>query len=144
MSKIKLTQKEKNLIRRYLVWCYKTTKEELDKVDRYFTQLTADDFILKQLKGLKDYKSSASNKDYRNLVDAFEIYMNKKESNVLKKKFKDNKSTKLNPDYQYLHNRFMAIEKTVVHFLGVKELNKICLLYEEEMTKRILQARDHT
>ena len=31
-KKRQFTQNEKNLIRRYLVWCYKTTKEELDKI----------------------------------------------------------------------------------------------------------------
>jgi len=142
MRKAKLTQKEKNLLKRYLVWCYKTTKEELDKVDRYFTQLIADDFILKQLKGAKGYKSSAGNKGYKILVDQYKAYMNTKEVNVLKKKFKDRKCVKLNPDYQYLRSRFAAIEKTIAHFLGAPELNKICLLYEKEMTIRILQARE--
>jgi len=142
MRKGRLTQKEKKLLRRYLVWCYKTTKEELDKVDRYFTQLIADDYILKQLKGAKDYKSSAGNKGYKNLVDQFKVYMNTKELTVLKKKFKDRKRMKLNPDYQYLWYRFVAIEKTIVHFLGAPELSEICLLYEKEMTKRILQARE--
>ena len=143
MSKGKLSQKEKNLIRRYLVWCYKTTKEELDKIDRYFTQLKADDFILKHLKKMRDYKSPAGNDDYKNLVDGFKIYMDKKEKNVLGEKFKDQGCTKLMPEYQYLRNRLAAVEKTIVHFLGAKELNRACLLYEEEMTKRILCAREH-
>jgi len=143
MRRVELLQKEKKLLRRYLVWCYKTTKEELDKVDRYFTQLMADDFILKQLKGAEDYKSSAGNKDYKILVDQFKAYMKTKELNVLKKKFKDRKRVKLNPDYQYLCSRFVAIEKTIVHFLGAPELNKICFLYEQEMTQRILQAREY-
>jgi len=144
MRKVQLNQKKKNLIRRYLVWSYKETKEELDKTDRYFTQLEADDFILAQLKNTKEYRSSASQRGYKNLVDQFKVYMNKKESNVLKKKFKDHKHTQLNPEYQYLCNRFSAIEKTIVHFLGVGELNKISLLYEQEMTRRILEAREHT
>ena len=143
MPKGQLTQKEKDLMRRYLVWCYKTTKEELDKIDRYFTQLIADDFILKQLKGTKGYKSSGDG-DYKNLVDQFKIYMDKKELSVLKKKFKDHKRMQLNPDYQYLCDRFSAIEKTIKNYLGVKELTKINLLYEQEMTRRILEAREHT
>ncbi len=143
MPKGQLTQKEKDLMRRYLVWCYKTTKEELDKIDRYFTQLIADNFTLKQLKGTKGYKSSGD-RDYKNLVDQFKIYMDKKESSVLKKKFKDRKRMQLNPDYQYLRDRLSAIEKTIKNFLGVKELTKIDLLYEQEMTRRILEAREHT
>jgi hypothetical protein len=143
MRKGKLTQKEKNLLRRYLVWCYKTTKEELDKVDRYFTQLIADDHILRQLKGTKEYKFPAGDKDYKDLVDQFKAYMNKKESDALKKKFKDSGHKQLNPDYQYLSNRFAAIEKTIIHFLGAKELDSICRLYEQEMTGRIIGAREH-
>jgi len=127
-------------MRRYLVWCYKTTKEELDKVDRYFTQKIADDFILKKLKGSKEYKL----KDHKGLVDQFKVYMDKKELNASKKKFTNSKRSKLNPDYLYLYNRFSAIEKTIVHFFGAKELAKVCLLYEQEMTRRILEAREHT
>jgi len=144
MQKVGLTQKEKNLLRRYLIWCYKTTKEELDKIDRYFTQLIADDTIFKQLKQSHEYRYSNNCKEYKNLVDQFKNYMDKKELNVLKKKFKDRKHTKLNPEYQYLVNRFVAIEKTIVQLLGGGELKAICLLYEEEMTRRILEAREHT
>jgi len=138
MRKAQLILKEKNLIRRYLVWCYKETKEKVDKIDRYFTQLKADDFILAQLKNTKDYGPSAGHKDYKMLVDQFKSYMSKKKLNVLKKKFKDSKRIQLNPEYQYLCNRFSAIEKAIVHFLGANELNNISLLYEQEMTKRIL------
>jgi len=138
MRKVRLTQKERNLIRRYLVWCYKETKEAVDKIDRYFTQLKADDFILAQLKNSKDYGSSVGHKDYKIFVDQFKSYMSKKKSNVLKKKFKDSKHIQFNPEYQYLCNRFSAIEKAIVHFLGANELNKISLLYEQEMTKRII------
>ena len=76
MQKGILTQKERNLIKRYLVWCYKTTKEELDKIDRYFTQLIADEFILKQLKGTKNYRSSAGRKEYKGLVGQFKVPKN--------------------------------------------------------------------
>jgi len=138
-----LTKKEKDLIRRYLVWCYKTTKEECDKIDRYFTQLKADDFMLRQLRKTKEYQSSGGQGTYRNIVDQFKVYMKKKEGNVLKKKYTSNQRFKLNPDYLYLRNRFTAIEKAIKHFLGASELNKICRLYEEEMTHRILQAREH-
>ena len=139
-----LTKKEKDLIRRYLIWCYKTTKEELDKVDRYFTQLKADGFVLQSLRKTKGYRSSDGNKAYKDMVDQFQVYMKKKEENVLKKRFKDGRHQTLNPDYQYLKNRFAAIEGAIRHFLGAGELRKIQLLYEQEMTGRILQAREHT
>ena len=44
-----LSENQQRLMRRYFVWCYKTTKEELDKIDRYFTQNTVDDYILARL-----------------------------------------------------------------------------------------------
>jgi hypothetical protein len=139
-----LTPNEKNLIRRYLTWCYKTTKEELDKIDRYFTQIKADEVILKQLKKTKEEKSSAENKASEDTVDRFQAYMKNKEENALKKKFKDGKSGAWHPEYQYLHHRFMAIEHAIRHFLGADELKKISFLYEQEMTRRILEAREHT
>ncbi len=142
-QKSPLTQNETNLIRRYLIWCYKTTKEDLDKIDRYFTQMKADDLVLQQLKQSKEYRSSKGGKAYQDRIEQFQVYMNKKEANVLKRKFKDGGRKVLDPDYQYLKNRFVAIEETIRHFLGPKELKKICLLYEEEMTRRILESREH-
>ncbi|MCA9406907.1 MAG: hypothetical protein KC684_10240 [Candidatus Omnitrophica bacterium] len=135
----KLTPKEKNLTRRYLIWCYKTTKEELDKIDRYYTQLPADRFILDQLKKSKDYKD----KNYRALVDGFSDYMDKKKANVDEKKFSDKKCAHLKTEYLYLKNRFQAIERAIIRFLGKTQLAKIEELYEVEMTQRILSAREH-
>ena len=143
MRKARLKRNEKNLVRRYLIWCYKTVKEDLDRVDRYFTQLVVDDFVLKQLRKTKEYKNTVSNKAYKTLVDQFQVYMKKKEDSVLGKKFKNSKQAELNPDYLYLYNRFRAVEEAIRYFLGDKELNKINFLYEQEMTKRILEAREH-
>jgi len=140
----RLTQKEKDLTRRYLVWCYKTTKESLDRIDRYFTQLQVDDFVLHQLRRSRDYRSSRRPNAYRNLVDDFEDYKAKKEQNVLKQKFTDSKHTKPNSQHQYLQNRLNALEKAIIHFLGKKDLAVIRNLYEKEMTQRILSAREHT
>jgi len=71
---LKLNSKKKDLIRRYLIWCYKTTKEDLDRIDRYFTQNIADDFLLDQLTRSKDFKSKKSNANYRKLVRDFARY----------------------------------------------------------------------
>ena len=139
----KLSENDYNLTRRYLIWCYKTTKEDLDRIDRYYTQLDVDAFLLKDLRRGKEYKR---NKDqyYRDLVDDFEKYMQKKKDNVDQKKFKDTKCKEMTTEYLYLLNRFDAIESAIIHFLGEDELDKICALYEEEMTSRILTAREHS
>ena len=138
------SQYQKDLIRRYLVWCYKTTKEELDRIERYFTQLDVDSLVLKRLRFGADYRRGKKEDPYRLLVDQFEDYMKKKEGNVLKKKFSDTRSKTLDPQYLYLKNRFAALEKTIVHFLGKPQLEAIRRSYEEEMTRRIVQSTEHS
>ncbi|MDD3375550.1 MAG: hypothetical protein PHY73_07520 [Candidatus Omnitrophica bacterium] len=126
-----------NLKKRYLLWCYKTTKEQLDWVDRKFTQLEVDRYVLKSLLKSKDLKSHPK-------VDEFISYIEAKEKRGLKEKFLDAKSKKLKPEYVYLKSRLFAIEKAIVHFCGAKALKEIDALYESEMTRRILEARDHS
>lgn len=140
----KLTNEEKKLIRRYLIWCYKTAKEDLDRVDRYFTQLQADAFVLDFL--LKNQKTEVKKGtvQYIDKIDAFKGYVSNKQKNVFFRKFVDKEGKILQPDYQYLKNRLAAIEKSICHFFDQKELTAIQNLYEEEMTKRILEAREHT
>ena len=143
MVKKSKTAREKELIRRYLIWCYKTTKEDLDRIDRYFTQFEADTFLLKTLRTQNDYQKAPPTDPYRVLVAGFETYMKEKKLKALKKKFLNESGSQLEPQYRYLRNRFGAVEKAIVHFLGKKELTVIGRLYEEEMTTRILTAREH-
>ena len=130
----KLTLEERRLIRRYLVWCYKATKEELDRIDRKFTQLTVDYFILKKLSGKKRISQD---------LDDFKRYIVKKEKDAVGLKFQTKSSPSLQPHYLHLQNRLSAIEKAVIFFIGKKELAGIKTLYEKEMTKRIIEAREH-
>lgn len=139
--KNKFDANQTRLIRRYLVWCYKNTKEQLDRIDRYFTQLEADQFVLEQL--TKDADAALNHPEYKAKIDEFKKYIQVKKENVLKQKFADAKHVRLSPEYQYLKNRFRAIEKAVVYFLGKRELRDIIDLYEIEMTKRILESREH-
>lgn len=130
---------EKALVRRYLIWCYKTTKESLDRIDRKFTQAVVDRNILARLEGMK----SASRGDYDKLIEDFKLYIVNKEKEGLQQKYIDGKKKVLNPQYLYLHNRLMAIEAAIRHFLGSRELEQIVSLYEQEMTRRILESREH-
>lgn len=129
--KFKLTPNEKNLIRRYLVWCYKSTKEELDRIDRKFTQLKVDDFILLKLSS----KPGAERKALEGSIAEFKEYISKKQESA--------SAEKSTPKHVYLQNRLSAVEDAVKYFLGAPELTKIIALYEHEMTVRILQAREH-
>jgi len=142
--KSKLSANQRNLIRRYLIWFYKTTKEDLDRIDRYFTQFKADQYILKCLRQSKDYQFSKGYKEYRKRVDAFEGYLLTKKARADKQKFKDSQSSVLTSEYQYLLQRCDAIEKAIRHFLGGQEMRRSRGLYEKEMTVRILSTQEHS
>jgi hypothetical protein len=140
MSKKNDTAEEKNLIRRYLIWCYKTTREAFEKTERKSTQLTVDYGLLEYLQKCSDVKAlTAGGK-----IEEFENYIRKKEGDYEKQKFADPQIKRLNIEYCYLQNRLAAIEKMAENLLGVKGLNEIKELYEAEMTRRILEAREHS
>lgn len=123
-----------NLKKRYLIWLYKTTKEALDKIERKFTQLEVDRFILKELKNLDRDKKA------KNFIQEFADYMANKEEEALSLKFK-NKALK--PDYYFLALKLRAIGKAIVKVLGKNALREIKALYEKEMTQRILKSTEH-
>ena len=122
------SQMQKNLIRRYLLWFYKSTKESFERIERKTTQLMVDEYVLKNLK--------TTDKE-------FEAYVKDKQKDELKLKYSDAKKKNLNPEHVQLKDRLQAIEAAIKHFLGEKELCKMQELYEKEFTTRILQARDH-
>ena len=124
----------KNLKKRYLIWFYKTTKEELDKIERKFTQVDIDRFILKELR--KEDKDES----IESFIAQFEEYIQKKEQDGLALKFENNK---LKSGYLFLALKLEAIEKAIVKELGKKALDEIKLLYEIEMTERILRSTEH-
>lgn len=142
--KSKISGNERNLLRRYLIWCYKTTKENVDRIDRYYTQNLVDHFILDELTKTKEFKSDKTPIEYKRLIKSFEDYAENKVKNADQQKFVNEKKTELTANYLYQTHRFAAIEKAIKHFFGAKELESIKNFYEEEMTSRILQAKDHT
>jgi hypothetical protein len=131
----------KNLIRRYLIWAYKTTKEAFERIERKTTQLAVDDYLLKNLS--KAVKGKSAGKEYEQHVEEFKQYILSKKQDELKLKYADSQGEYLNPQYLYLKNRLTAIEEAIKHFLGVRELKKIENLYEEEFIRRILQSKEH-
>lgn len=144
MALIYSNRSNSKLTKRYLIWCYKTTKESLDRIDRYYTQLEVDQFVLDCLnKSCRD-KVLNQDKEYKENILKFENYMTEKKTAVDEKKYKNESKNMLNSEYLYLQQRMSAIEKAIIRFLGKSELKKICGLYEEEMTRRILEAREHS
>jgi hypothetical protein len=132
---MKLTPSHKNLIRRYLLWAYKSTKESFERIERKTTQLMVDEHMLKSL--------NKKAKGCQGHIEEFKQYIQNKRQDEMKLKFTDSKGKELHPDYLYLKNRLEAIEEAVKYFLGPAELKKMETLFEEEFTRRILEARDH-
>ena len=98
-------QGTKNLKKRYLLWLYKTNKEALDKIERKFTQLEIDNFILKELK--KEDKHKRLNP----FIDDFQSYLKKKQEDGLSLKYEHKE---LKPEYLFLAAKLKAIEKAIV------------------------------
>ena len=121
-----------NLKKRYLIWLFKETKEALDRVDRKFTQIDIDKFILGELQ-----KGTVAEKKY---LDEFITYVNNKEQDCQKIKSGDRY---LNSEHQFLSLKLQAIEKSIVNELGAEGLEEIKNLYHQEMVDRILRSTEH-
>ena len=142
--KKKAAPQQKDLIRRYLLWCYKTTRESLERIDRKFTQLEVDYQVLGLLQNeVKSIKGKEA-LEYEEKIAEFKNYIARKEEGSAVLKYKDVSRKVLHPDYWYLASRLQALETTVTALLGEEELKKIRSMYEIEMTRRILEAREHT
>ena len=127
------------LKRRYLVWLYKTIKEQLDRIDRKFTQLDVDRKIYEQLKRVK-VLGDKSNWD--KLLCDFSDYIAKKEKDAISSKFIDSNSG-LRADYLFLKTKFVALEKIIIKEFGKRALLEIKSMYEDEFVRRILEERVH-
>ncbi len=127
-------QDKKNLKKRYLLWLYKTTKEALDKIERKFTQLEIDKFILKELKRLD------KDKKIKKHIRGFESYIQNKEKEGLGLRYEFGQ---LKPDYCFLSLKLKAVENSIIKELGKNSLKEIKALYEKEMTERILRSTEH-
>lgn len=130
----------KNLQFRYLLWLYKTTKEEFDRIERKFTQVDIDRMILRYMAGHGDSVLKRESTPGKFLKD-FKDYIDKKEKEGVKLKFE---GKKLKPEYYHLSLKLEAIEKIIVAECGQRGLRRIKALYEHEMRRRIIEAQEHT
>jgi hypothetical protein len=122
-----------SLKKRYLIWFYKQVRESLDKVDRKFTQLEIDQYILEQMHKLD------TNRAAKNYIEEFKVYIQNKEKDALGRKYN---GKELKPEYYFLQLKLQAIEKSIEKEFGKKGLEEIEALYEQEMIRRILQERE--
>ncbi len=139
---MKISVTQKNLIRRYLIWGYKSTKESFERIERKMTQLMVDEHLLKTLQRFEK-KEGKNQKDYQKFIEEFVKYMAHKKQDERTQKFSDGNDKVLNGEYLYLRNRLKAIEGAIKYFLGALELKKIESLYEKEFVERILKSREH-
>ena len=134
-------QDVKNLKRRYLIWMYLITKEAFDRYERKFTQFDIDKFILGEMeKELKCAYLPHEKKSLERFVNEYRDYIGKKEQLCLKLKYKNKK---INPHFLFLDVKLDAIEKAIIEELGQKALAEIKLMYEKEMTEKILRNVKH-
>ncbi len=129
-----------NLKFRYLLWLYKTTKEEFDRIERKFTQVGIDKKIMRDMGENFNSKGLKKKNEARKLLKDFKEYIGKKEKDGQELKFD---GRKLRPEYYYLSLKLESIEKAAVEELGRKRLRKIKALYEHEMMRKIIEAQDH-
>jgi hypothetical protein len=126
---------KKSLYKRYLFWLYKTTKDELDKIDRKFTQLEVD----KRLEKILMRKAGAWGRRTREGILPFlkewQEYIFAKESDAQKLRFSEDGH--VNPGYLFLCLKLEAIKDIIKATAGKKGLLEFKRLYEESAMKRI-------
>jgi len=130
----------KNLKFRYLLWLYKTTKEEFDRIERKFTQVNIDKKIMRYMGELFYSRNLKRKNEARKLLKGFKEYINKKEKDGRELKFA---GRKLKPEYYHLSLKLEAIGKSIVEELGHRGLKEIKALYEHEMMRRIIESQEH-
>jgi len=134
------TQDATNLKYRYLLWLYKTVKEDLDRIDRKFTQAEVDREIEKHLARNARLSMIGDSEKFRELQLAWQEYVSKKEADGNALKY-DGK--KIKAEYYFTTLKLEAVEKLIKRMFGDKVLKEIKSAYEEEMCKRILESREH-
>lgn len=139
----KIGKQDARLIERYLLWCFKTTQEDLDRIDRKFTQLTVDTFVLNFLQKYSSDVSSQNRTVYQQKLKEFSQYKDQKNQSAIAEKFLDKDQKALKGEYVFLQARLLAIKKAIVCFLGEKKFKVFEKSYQQEMINRILSQRDH-
>lgn len=130
----------KNLQFRYLLWLYKSTKEEFDRIERKFTQVEIDRRLLHYMQEHIDTSKIKRKKEAKTFLKNFKEYTDQKEKDGLALQYE---GRKLRPEYYHLSLKLEAIEESIVGELGKKRLRTIKGLYEQEMQRRIIEAQEH-
>lgn len=134
-------QDVRNLRKRYLIWLYKTTKEEFDKYERKFTQTDIDKDLLMEMENqLLGVYLPHEKANLEKFVNQYREYISDKEKACLELKYQGKKT---NPEFIFLDVKLNAVEKLIVKELGRRGLERTKALYELEMAERILRSAEH-
>ncbi len=120
----------RSLTKRYLFWLYKTTKDELDRIDRKFTQLDVD-------RALQRYLKARAGGVLAPFLQEWERYIAAKEKDAQALKF-DAQGRPL-ASYAFLALKLEAVERETRKRFGARALAEFRRLYEEAAMKNILQ-----
>ncbi len=126
-----------SLSKRYLFWLYKTTRDELDKVDRKFMQLAVDNEIYKKLKKAVKRLGPGISGTLEAFLREWQEYIFQKDSDAQKLKYSED--GKPNHAYLSLRLKLEAIEAVVRGRFGKKQLLFYKELYEDAAYEVILQ-----
>lgn len=125
------------LSRRYLLWFYKATKDEVDKIERKFTQLEMDREIEKLLEKEAKLLGAATSQGVAPHLKAWREYVFEKESEAQKLKFSDD--GRIQPEYLFLHLKLKAVERVTTARFGRKTLCEFKKICETAAVKRIAE-----
>ena len=134
------TQEIKNLKYRYLAWLYKTVKEELDRIERKFTQVAIDRIIDQHISRNAHLSEINDAPKFRSLSQAWKEYIDKKEIDGKALKYEGDK---MRAEYYFLVLKLEAVEKVIRKDFSEQILKNIRQSYEDEMLKRIWESREH-
>lgn len=126
-----------SLLKRYLLWLYKTTKDECDKIDRKFTQLDIDRNIERILEKSVNACDPVLKQALLLQLGEWKSYIVGKEADAQRLKF--DSSGQLDPHYAFLCLKKEAVERLIVTHFGQKGLCEIRDLYEESSMRKILE-----
>lgn len=121
---------EKSLTKRYLFWLYKTTRDELDRIDRKFTQLEVD-------RGLQRVFRSRGNAALSSFMDEWDRYIVAKEADARKLKF-DEQGKEL-AFYVFLRLKLESVIEITRERFGIRAVRQFEQLIEEAAMKYILE-----
>ncbi len=129
-----------SLYKRYLFWLYKTIREDVDRIDRKFTQLVLDE----QIAALLERDMAPLDKELRQgvgpFIEEWKTYIAQKADDARKLKFSESGFLKF--EYVFLRLKLRAVEQLIVKRLGRRHLNEFRRRLEEAAMQGILQ--DHS